>query len=99
VAEVTLSIGGHHYALTCADGEEAELQRLGALVDEQVQAARSAVGGLTEVRQLLFASLFLADRIGTPPPSAPAADNGVAAARIDAMTARIDQLATRLRGA
>ena len=97
MAEVTLTIGGHHYALTCADGEEAELQRLGVLVDAQVQAARSAVGGLTEVRQLLFASLFLADQIGAPPASA--SNDGATAARIDAMTARIDQLAARLRGA
>ena len=98
MAEVTLSIGGHHYALTCADGEEAELQRLGALVDEQVKAARSAVGGLTEVRQLLFASLFLADRIDAAPQPAPAADDSATVARIDAMARRIEQLTARLAG-
>lgn len=97
MAEVTLTIGGHHYALTCADGEEAELQRLGALVDEQVQAARSAVGGLTEVRQLLFASLFLADKIGAP--AQPVSDDAATVARIDALTDRIERLSARLAGA
>ena len=97
MAEVTLTIGGHHYALTCADGEEAELQRLGALVDEQVHAARTAVGGLTEVRQLLFASLFLADKIGAP--TQPASDETATVARIDALTDRIERLSARLDGA
>ena len=96
MAEVTLTIGGHHYALTCADGEEAELIRLGALVDEQVMAARAAVGGLTEIRQLLFAALFLADRI---PADVPEDGNAAVTARIDAMAAQVARLSARLAGA
>ena len=96
MAEVTLTIGGHHYALTCADGEEAELVRLGALVDEQVTAARAAVGGLTEIRQLLFAALFLADRI---PADVPEDGNVAVTARIDAMAAQVARLSARLAGA
>ena len=56
-------IGGHHYSLTCADGEEPALLRLGGVVDAQVRAAKSAISGLSETRQLLFAALFLADRL------------------------------------
>ena len=97
MAEVTLTIGGHHYALTCADGEESELLRLGGLVEEQVAAARSAVGGLTETRQLLFAALFLADKL--PTDAAPSTDEPLLAARIDAMAEHIARLATRLGGA
>ncbi len=97
MAEVTLSIGGHHYTLTCADGEESDLLRLGGLVDEQVATARAAVGGLTETRQLLFAALFLADKLSTEP--APSDDGKQIAARIDAISDRITRLSARLGGA
>ncbi len=97
MAEVTLSIGGHHYALTCADGEEQELIRLGVLVEEQVAAARAAVGGLTETRQLLFAALFLADKLSTD--TAPADDSAATTARIEAMAEQIARLSARIGGA
>jgi cell division protein ZapA len=57
VADVRLTICGRLYDVHCADGQEAQLMKLAALVDEK---ARS-VGGGTETRQLLYASLMLAD--------------------------------------
>jgi cell division protein ZapA len=57
VADVRLTICGRQYDVNCADGQEAQLMKLAALVDEK---ARS-VGGGTETRQLLYASLMLAD--------------------------------------
>lgn len=91
MAEVQLSIGGHSYMVTCADGEEAHLQRLGGLVDAEVRAARGSVGGLSESRQLLFAALFLADKL---PDSS--GDDAPLADKIDALAARIETLATAL---
>lgn len=57
MAEVKLAIAGRTYDVHCADGQEAQLAQLGAIVDEK---ARGIQGG-TEVRQLLFAALMLAD--------------------------------------
>ena len=57
MADVRLTIAGRAYDVHCADGEEAQLVQLAAAVDEK---ARGIHGG-TEVRQLLFASLMLAD--------------------------------------
>jgi cell division protein ZapA len=57
VADVKLMIAGRPYDVHCADGEEAQLLQLAAVVDEK---AREITGG-TEVRQLLFAALMLAD--------------------------------------
>jgi len=57
VADVKLMIAGRPYDVHCADGEEAQLLQLAAVVDEK---ARGIQGG-TEVRQLLFAALMLAD--------------------------------------
>jgi len=59
VADVKLMIAGRPYDVHCADGEEAQLLQLAAVVDEK---AREINGG-TEVRQLLFAALMLADDV------------------------------------
>lgn len=57
MADVKLTVAGRPYDVHCADGQEAQLVQLAALVDEK---AREIQGG-TEVRQLLFAALMLAD--------------------------------------
>jgi cell division protein ZapA len=63
MADVRLNVAGREYVVTCRDGEEARLQSLGALVDEMAREAGGAAGGLNESRQLLFASLLLADKL------------------------------------
>ncbi len=57
MADVKLNIAGRIYDVHCADGEEPHLLRLAGVVDEKVRA----MPGGTELRQLLFASLMLAD--------------------------------------
>lgn len=57
MADVKLTIAGRPYDLHCEDGQEPQLLHLAAIVDEK---ARAMQGG-TEVRQLLFAALMLAD--------------------------------------
>ncbi|KTE21911.1 hypothetical protein ATE67_04525 [Sphingopyxis sp. H050] len=57
MADVKLNIAGRVYDVHCADGQEPQLVQLAAVVDEKV---RSMPGG-TEIRQLLFAALMLAD--------------------------------------
>jgi cell division protein ZapA len=63
MADVRLNIASREYIVTCRDGEEARLLSLGAMVDEMVREAGGAAGGLNESRQLLFASLLLADKL------------------------------------
>ncbi|WP_257550294.1 cell division protein ZapA [Sphingopyxis sp. DBS4] len=57
MADVKLSIAGRAYDVHCADGQEPQLLNLATVVDEKVRA----MPGGTEVRQLLFAALMLAD--------------------------------------
>ncbi len=57
MADVKLHIAGRVYDVHCADGEEAQLMQLASVVDEKV---RGMPGG-TEIRQMLFAALMLAD--------------------------------------
>ena len=79
MAEVQLEIGGRTYPVSCRDGEEPHLLRLGQLVDAKANEAKAAVGTGGEMRQMLLASLLLADELfearsmagGTTPPAVP----------------------------
>ena len=92
MADVDLHIGGHVYTLSCAEGEEPDLIRLAAMVDAEVARARTLVGGMTEARQLLFAAIFLAERVGENGSGASA----VSAARLTGLAERIEQVGARL---
>lgn len=63
MANLTLNIGGRSYPVTCADGEQAHVLSLATMIDEQVRNASAGAAGMTEVRGLLFAALFLADAL------------------------------------
>lgn len=62
MSNVTLSIGGRSYTVACAEGEERHVSELGRMIDEKVTAIAAPLGK-NEVRQLLFASLLLADEL------------------------------------
>jgi|CXWL01.1.fsa_nt_gi cell division protein ZapA len=101
MAEVMLHIGGYNYQVACGDGEIEELGRLGNIVNEQIESARLMAGGLSEERQLLFASILLADKLSTaegtkPPETASEHADTAHAAAIDALAERITSLAQRL---
>ncbi|WP_076071121.1 cell division protein ZapA [Sphingomonas montana] len=111
MAKVTLTIAGYSHELTCRDGEEAHFLRLGQILDEKAGQAARSVGGLTEVRMLLFAGLLLADEIGGLRSAVQAASDAAAAApdnaaetlpdpllaqAVAALAARIETLAESL---
>lgn len=65
MAEVKLQIASREYIVTCRDGEEDHLIKLGAMVDTKAQEAGGNAAGLNESRLLLFAALMLADDANT----------------------------------
>lgn len=78
MSTVTLSIGPKSYTVACADGQEAHIRALGAMIAEKYAQLGSARAPL-EAQNLLFAALFLADeldqakkRLGDAPEPAPA---------------------------
>lgn len=80
MAQMKLEIGGRSFMVTCQDGEEAHLAKLGNMVSEKAGEAGDPAG-LTESRMLLFTSLLLADELHTirnatpnPTEKAPAAN-------------------------
>ena len=60
---IDLSIAGRTYQVACREGEEDSLRAAARLVDGKSREAIAGLGTLSESRQLLFASLLLADQL------------------------------------
>jgi cell division protein ZapA len=105
MSNVTLAIGGRHYTVACAEGEEDHVAQLGRMIDEKLQEMGSSVGQ-NEVRQLLFASLLLADELHDTRNSSEPPQPGAAASppdpefapALERIADRIENLAEQLEG-
>lgn len=62
MSTVTLSIGPKSYTVVCADGQEAHIRALGAMIAEKYAQLGTARAPL-EAQNLLFAALFMADEL------------------------------------
>ena len=99
MSEIDVFIAGRAYKVACRDGEEDALRKAAALVDAKSREALAGLGTLSEARQLLFASLLLADEmvdggkatITSPPPADPAL-----AERAERIADRLESLAATL---
>jgi cell division protein ZapA len=103
MASVEVEIAARKYSVACRDGEEAHLRSVAAIVDSKAKEAASALGSLSEARQLLFASLLLADELkehrAGPAPAPQAQADPPAAAEIDpAVVEALERLAVRIEG-
>lgn len=106
MSNVTLAIGGRHYTVACAEGEEDHVTQLGQMIAEKLSEMGNTVGQ-NEVRQLLFASLLLADELhearnvsSAPGKAAPTADNvEKLAPALERIAERIENLAEQLETA
>ena len=97
MASVEVEIAARKYSVSCRDGEEDHLRSVAAIVDRKAQDAAAALGSLSEARQLLFASLLLADELKELRAGrAPAEPDPEVAEALDALAARIERLADRL---
>lgn len=110
MAQIELKIGGNAYTVACRDGEETHLTKIAEIVDGKAHDARKALGSVSEVRQLLFASLLLADELdeahkssgapAAPTPSAPSvapdSANDEHISLLDDIAARLENLAMHL---
>jgi len=102
MANIDVDVAGRRYNVACRDGEEDHLRSLAAIVDKRAGDAASALGGLTETRQLLFAALLIADDLketragaGLPDPTPPPPDTEVAEA-LERLAGRMENLADSL---
>jgi len=101
MASVDIEIAGRRYAIACRSGEEPHLREVGAIVDKKAQDAAGALGSLSESRQLLFASLLLADELkekrqAAASPAAAAEPDAAILEALERLAARMESLADRL---
>ena len=106
MAKAELLIAGKRYALSCAPGQEARLEELGARFDQRVLELTDALGDLGAERLFLAAGLSLLDELDAQAVGfgAKAMDNRIrnlenraatlltdAAARIQMLSRRVDE--------
>lgn len=106
MADVTVSIGGRSYPLSCRDGDEARVAELAGELASKAEGLTRSLGPMSEARLLLMAGLMVADELHDlrqskladwVTPAAPTA-RGADAARADdsaAARAQLDDLAAR----
>lgn len=106
MAKAELLIAGKRYALSCAPGQEARLEELGARFDQRVLELTDALGDLGAERLFLAAGLSLLDELDAQAVGfgAKAMDDRIcnlenraatlltdAAARIEMLSRRVDE--------
>ena len=63
MSQVELQINGRTYAVTCDDGQEEHLQKLGSFLSTRVEELVGAIGQVGEARLMLMAGLMVADEL------------------------------------
>ncbi len=97
MAQVDLLIAGRSDQIACREGEEENLRAAARRVDAKSREALSGLGTLSESRQLLFASLLLADQlVEGRVETAAAAPDPIVGQRIAAFADRLEDLADSL---
>ncbi|WP_310497103.1 cell division protein ZapA [Sandarakinorhabdus sp.] len=110
MGQVTVNIAGRAYALGCRDGDEAHLSGLADGLDRRADDLTRQLGPMSEARLLLMTALLVADQLHDTKSGEPgavsdihvpgngrnAAQDPTVSARLGALLARAEALATRL---
>ncbi len=62
MAEVTITIGGRGFDVSCQEGEESYLHSAAKMLDDEARVLSEQIGRMPEARMLLMAGLMLADK-------------------------------------
>jgi cell division protein ZapA len=63
MAQVSVTISGRQYRMSCDDGEEHHLARLAHDLDQRIAHLRSSFGEIGDMRLTVMAALILADEL------------------------------------
>ena len=105
MSEVKLQVGGRHYKVSVADGQEDNLRSLAATVDAKLAGMGKNISS-NEAKNLLFAAILLADELedakkkasAPPPPPAPEIDTAMVADKLERLAVALENAASRLEG-
>ena len=112
MAQVSVTVNGRKYEISCDDGQESHLFRLAEEVDRRVASLVTSVGQVGDARLLLLASLLLVDQLADlkqelaaartgelPDPSSGSpsrVDGGALGEELHGLAERIEAMAQRL---
>lgn len=63
MAQVIITINRREYAISCENGSEAHIIKLGRLLDDKAKALTSALGQINENQLLAMVGLIIADEL------------------------------------
>ena len=100
MAQVNITINGRKYQVSCDDGQEAHLTRLGDYVDKRLNELVAAVGQVGDSRLLVMVSLLLADELSdlySETEKLKASGGGASSARADEdLSVIVEKMAERI---
>ena len=101
MGQVNLTINSRPFAVTCDDGQEGRIRRLGQYVDAKVAEFVGNIGQVGEARLLLLAALVIADELADANEALRLERNGTreaaaAASSINGIAQRVEAIAARL---
>ena len=105
MSQVSVSIAGRKYRLSCNEGEEARLELLAGMIDEKIGQMRASFGEIGDQRLVIMAALTIADNLTEARDEAAAERRRFEeaeqrtqriASRLDELGSRLEQVAARL---
>ena len=101
MAEVSLEINSRKYQISCDDGQEEHVGRLGNYVDNRVKELVASVGQVGDANLLVMVSLLIADELSEAYAElevVSSSEKGAAAMMLaeDSLSSQIDHLADRV---
>ena len=104
MAQVTVTINGRNYDISCDNGEEGRLMQLAEHVDRQVGDLVAKVGQVGDARLLVMVNLLFADELSevhleldvAKSEKSNVTQNTSAISDLELMTARIESIAEKL---
>jgi len=97
LGQVNLTVNGHPFAVTCDDGQEGRIRRLGQYIDGKVAEFVGSIGQVGEARLLLLAALVIADELADANEALQLERNGTRVAEAETAAAA-DAAASGIRG-
>ena len=81
MAQVIITINYREYAISCDNGQEIQIMKLGRLLDEKAKALTAALGHINENQLLAMVGLLIADELSELKKAAPAKEKENTAAQ------------------
>jgi len=111
MAQVIITINYREYAISCENGQEIQIMKLGRLLDEKAKSLTAALGHINENHLLAMVGLLIADELSElkkaqKATAAPAAPSPVAdlsaldeelAKNIDSLNETIKSVASKIK--